>query len=119
MGQFPNKATQFKPGNRRGGKPKGTVHIKTLASRLFNDPDTWDAMPENLRKIRMEIGKDKTYGQALIIAWLAKAFSDPRYANIIVDLMDGKSKQELEPGEGFLGKLNWEITIVEPKPLKE
>ena len=39
MGEFPNKDTQFKPGNPGGGKPKGTKHISTHIQEMLNDPD--------------------------------------------------------------------------------
>lgn len=42
---FPNKATQFKPGEsgNPAGKPKGTKHINTVVQELLND-DEFNAM---------------------------------------------------------------------------
>lgn len=117
---FPNDATKFKPGEsgNPNGKPKGTIHIKTLAKQIFENMDTWDRLPTKDKKqvemLRDMVGKDKTYGQALLYAWLQKSLQDPRFATIVLELMDGKGKVEIEPGEGFLGKIKWEIEVVEP-----
>lgn len=80
------------------GKPKGTVHIKTLAKQIFENMDTWDRLPTKDKKqvemLRDMVGKDKTYGQALLYAWLQKSLQDPRFASIVLELMDGKGKVE-------------------------
>lgn len=39
MGQFPNKATQFKPGNPGGGRPKGTRNWSGIVQALLADKD--------------------------------------------------------------------------------
>lgn len=39
MGEFPNKATQFQPGNPGGGKPKGAIHLSTHIQNALNDPN--------------------------------------------------------------------------------
>lgn len=39
MGEFPNKATQFKPGNPGGGKPKGSKHLSTWIREMMADED--------------------------------------------------------------------------------
>lgn len=79
------------------GKPKGTVHIKTLAKRIFDDMQTWNYLPDDkakLGELREKIGSDKTYGQALIYSWLQNSLKDPRFATIVLELMDGKGKIE-------------------------
>lgn len=97
---FPNDATKFKPGvsGNPKGKAKGTIHIKTLAKQIFEDPDTWNRLPvkdqSQVKALRDMVGKDKTYGQALLYAWLQKSLQDPRFATIVLELMDGKGKVE-------------------------
>lgn len=83
---------------RANGPKKGTIHIKTLAKHIFEDMDTWDRLPTKDKKqvemLREMVGKDKTYGQALLYAWLQKGLQDPRFATIVLELMDGKGKIE-------------------------
>lgn len=79
------------------GKAKGTIHIKTLAKRIFDDPKTWDSLPIDKAKIKdlkERVGNDKTFGEALLYAWLSKAVTDPRFASIVLELTDGKGKIE-------------------------
>lgn len=96
-----SKATQFKPGESGNitGKPKGSIHIKTLAKQIFEDMDTWDRLPikdkGQVKQLREMVGSDKSYGQALLYAWLQKSLQDPRFATIVLELMDGKGKTEI------------------------
>lgn len=94
----PPEETRWKPGEsgNPAGMPKGTVHIKTIAKRIFAEMDTWDRLPDNVKKFKEVVGKDKNYGEALLYAWMAKALSDPRFASIILELTDGKSKAEID-----------------------
>lgn len=39
-----SKATQFKPGNPGGGKPKGSKHISTWIQELLNDEEFEDSI---------------------------------------------------------------------------
>lgn len=40
MGEFPNKSTQFKPGNPGGpGRPKGSIDLATRIRNMLDDPD--------------------------------------------------------------------------------
>lgn len=84
---------------RVNGPPKGTVHIKTLAKQIFENMDTWDRLPikdkGQIKQLREMVGKDKSYGQALLYAWLQKSLQDPRFASIVLELMDGKGKTEI------------------------
>ncbi len=117
MSEFPNKATQFKPGNPGGGKPKGTIHIKTLAKRIFEDPDTWNRLSvskDQVAQLREKLGQDKTFGEALLYAWLTKSLTDPRFSAIVLELMDGKGKVEHALDDGFFMKTKLQIEIVEP-----
>ncbi len=112
-----SKATQFKPGNPGGGKPKGSIHIKTLAKRLFDDPDTWNRLPvdkDKAKALKEMVGSDKTFGEALLYAWLSKSMTDPRFASIVLELTDGKGKVEHALEDGFFMKTKLQIEIVEP-----
>lgn len=98
---FPHDGKKFTPGESGNpeGKPKGSVHIKTLAKQIFEDMDTWDRLPikdkNQINQLREMVGKDKSYGQALLYAWIQKALQDPRFATIVLELMDGKGKTEI------------------------
>lgn len=96
----PPEEYRFKPG--QSGNPKGlrkgTIHIKTLAKQIFEDMDTWERLPvkdkNQIKQLREMVGSDKSYGQALLYAWIQKALQDPRFATIVLELMDGKGKVE-------------------------
>lgn len=94
----PPEETRWKPGEsgNPAGMPKGTVHIKTIAKRIFAEMDTWDRLPDNVKKFKEVVGNDKNYGEALLYAWMAKALSDPRFAAIVLELTDGKGKTEVD-----------------------
>lgn len=97
------------------GKPKGTIHIKTLAKRIFDDPKTWESLPvpkAKITQLKKYVGDDKKYGEALIYAWLSKALTDPRFASIILELTDGKGKIELDPAGGIFAANKLRIEIV-------
>lgn len=73
MGEFPNKATQFQPGNPGGGKPKGARHLSTIIQELEADID-WD-----LTSLKSKEELSKKYGKngmkALVMVAFSKAMS--------------------------------------------
>lgn len=118
---FPNDDTKFKPGQsgNPSGKPKGTIHIKTLAKQIFENMDTWDRLPvknkAQIKELRDMVGSDKTYGQALLYAWLQKSLQDPRFATIVLELMDGKGKTELATDGSFFTDNKLTIEVVDKR----
>lgn len=86
-----SKWKQGHSGNPKG-KPKGAIHIKTLTTNILNSLDTWNKLPDSTKELRKLIGSNKTFAEALIYSWAIKALDDPRFANIIIELVDGKGK---------------------------
>ena len=98
------------------GKPKGTIHIKTLAKNIFEAMDTWDRLPvknkQQIKELRDMVGTDKTYGQALLYAWLQKSLQDPRFATIVLELLDGKGKVEHSVDKDLFSEAELTIKVV-------
>lgn len=101
------------------GKAKGTVHIKTMAKAIFEDMDTWNRLPvkdkNQIKQLREMVGKNKTYGQALLYAWLQMSLKDPRFATIVLELMDGKGKTELDVDGSFFTDNKLIIEVVDKR----
>lgn len=118
----PPKEYQFKPG--QSGNPKGmkrgVFNIKTMAKRMMEDPNTWKNLPvskEQIRKLREQVGTDKSFGYALVIAWMSKAMTDHKFAAIVQDILDGKGKQEVDLGDSLSLFTAGKLVIEEKKPV--
>ncbi len=121
---FPHDGKKFQPGEsgNPNGKPKGSLHIKTLAKRLFDDPDTWNRLPvdkDKAKALKEMVGNDKTFGEALLYAWLSKSMTDPRFASIVLELTDGKGKIEHGLDEDLFSATKLTIEVVSAKEKKE
>lgn len=66
MGEFPNKATQFQPGNPGGGKPKGTKHLSTIIQELVDDIDWGLTSLKNKDELAKKYGKNGVKAMALV-----------------------------------------------------
>jgi len=109
--------TPFPPGvsGNPKGKPKGAFNIKTIAKQLAEDPKTWDNLPVNrtqIAELKKMVGNDKTYAQALILAWLAKGLTDSKFAGIVQELLDGKGKTELSIDPDLFDETELTIKVI-------
>lgn len=97
MGEFPNKATQFKPGHIPVcGRPKGSLNVKTLINLVWNQKYTIEELKAmgivvnsgTINKIAGEIATRKIMEQAMS--------GDVKSFETLLDRVDGKPKQVTE-----------------------
>lgn len=101
---FPNKDTQFKPGESGNldGKPKGTIHLSTHIQNLLNDqefsPELMDGKEFKgtpLKAIIMTAMKKAHEGDNKWAEWLAKY----GYGNKLEIEHSGEIKGEVDPAK--------------------
>jgi len=71
---FPNKDTQFKPGESGNpkGKPKGTKNLSTIIRELENEDYDWSLIPIKNKEAAQKFGAP---WKAIVATALAKAYS--------------------------------------------
>lgn len=80
MGEFPNKATQFKPGNPGGGRPKGTRSLSTIIRELTENPPDWDKLPLKGKEEMAEKFKNKSAWEAIVYVAMGQALAGDQQA---------------------------------------
>ncbi len=73
------------------------------------------SVKDQVAALREKLGQDKTFGEALLYAWLTKSLTDPRFSAIVLELMDGKGKIEHGLDEDLFSSAKLKIEVVVAK----
>lgn len=97
---FPNKNTQFKPGQsgNPGGRPKGSLSLDTVVRQILEgEIELPPAIAETIKKA---VGADKKALEATVIVGLLQALQgDKDWAKLLWERGYGKVADKLEGGD--------------------
>lgn len=77
MGEFPNRDTQFQPGEsgNPNGRPQGTRSLSTIIRDLTENPPDWKLIPIKGAEEMAEKYKNKSAWEAIIFVALGQAMT--------------------------------------------